>query len=425
MVEAIKEYEKESDNDKFYRMEMTFNRPGNYNQIDNNPFFYSYAGVSNFSSSGKKDVESYLNKIGFHYNGFFTKYDGGSTYAINSFLGIKYLMEDKKVSSNIHPYFLDYDTFKEVNLSSESEAKYYKNDDALSLGFLSDKSGSYFVNEGNRAESGNVYWFDHFEYQNSMFKTMNNSIGDDIFYPLKEQSFSTSLVYETDEFGIRTYKNVRKGSTIRITYYTPPAGYNFPIYFSEKNYTQDVYFTLDGKNVPINTYWNKGIFSVKETINHTHNLTISFAKDFEKITIRPELYYENVTVLKNYLNAEKEGKFIIDKIDNTLTAKSYRGHINLSNKTNKDLIFTLPNEKGIKVYIDGKKAEVYTKFNIFTAVDISKLEAGNHDIVIQYSDRGLVASLPLFIVTALGFVPLVIFYSKLENKVFKKREKKK
>ena len=425
IIDAVKEYEKENDNDKFYRMETTFNRPGNYNQINNNPFFYSYSGVSTFSSSGKKDVESYLSKIGFHYNGFFTKYDGGSTYAINSLLGIKYLVEDKEASSNIHPYFLEYNTFHKIEPKDGENAIYYQNPDALSLGFLSDKSGSYFINEGNRAESGNVYWFDHFEYQNSMFKTLNKSIGEDIFYPLQVESISTSLIYTTDEFGIRTYKDVKKGSSIRITYSTPIEGIGSPIYFSEKNYTADCYYILNGKSMPINTYWNKGIFSVKDTTNHLHTLNITFNQDRASVTIRPELYYENVTVLRKYLNAAKEGEFIIDEIDNTLTKKAYRGHIDLADKQNKDLIFTLPNEKGISVYIDGKKANIYTKFNIFTAVDISKLDAGRHEVTIQYVDKGLVASLPLSITTFLGFVPLVIFYNKIETKAFKKKERKK
>ena len=105
----VKAYEKEHDNAVFYRMEATFNRPGNYNDINNNPFFYSYAGLSNFSSSSKKDIEGYAPKLGFHYNWFWVKYDGGSTYAINSLLGIKYLIEDPTSIENIHPYFLDHD----------------------------------------------------------------------------------------------------------------------------------------------------------------------------------------------------------------------------------------------------------------------------------------------------------------------------
>ena len=257
-----------------------------------------------------------------------------------------------------------------------------------------------------------------------MFKTLDNE-SEDIFYPLSEDIFYTTIDYETDEFGIRTFKNVKAGQTIKYTFTTPSEGYDFPLYFSEKNYTQGVTYYLDGKYMPINTYWNKGIFSIKDTIGHKHNLTINFTSDFDSITLRPELYYENLTNLKKCLQKEKESEFIIDKIENTMTSKAFKGHINLNGKVNKDLLFTLPNEKGIKIYIDGKKVAVYTKFNIFTAVDISKLEAGNHKITIQYTDTGLVASLPLFIITALGLVPLVIFYNKIEEFVFKKRSKKK
>ena len=421
----IKKYERDNDNNPFFRMEATFNRPGNYNQIDNNPMFYSYSGLSNFSSSSKKDVESYMSKIGFHYNNFFSKYDGGSTYAINSFLGVKYLLEDQSNRQNIHPYFLDFNTFEKLELEDSNNVSFYKNNKALSLGFLSDKSNSHFINEGRTAESGNTYWFNHFEYQNSMFKTMNKEIDQDIFYPLEMLSISTSLEYDIDEFGIYTYKNVKRGNIIRITYKTPDEGINYPLYFSEKNYKADMYFTLDGKNMPINTYWNKGIFSFKDTNNHNHTLQISFSKDFDSITLRPELYYENLDILSNYLNKEKEEEFIIDKINNSLTKKSFSGHIELKEKHDKDLIFTLPNEKGISVYIDGKKASIYTKFNIFTGVDISSLEKGRHKITIEYQDKGLTLSLPITIITTLGLPPLVIFYDKLEKMLFKRKREEK
>ena len=418
----IKKYDKETYNSPFYRMESTFNRPGNYNQIDNNPMFYSYNGVSNFSSSSKKDVESYLGRLGFHYNSFFTKYEGGSTYAINSLLGIKYLLEDKSSSENIHPYFLEYDTFNKLALEDTNNIDFYYNKNAINLGFASDKSASWYVNEGNKAESGNTYWFDHFEYQNQIFKEINNSINEDIYKPLTVKSITTSIIFDTDEFGLRTYKNVKEGNIIEISYETPTEGYDFPKYFSEKTYFSGASFYLDNRLMPINTYWNKGIFSIKESTNHKHTLRIRFSQNYEEIKIRPELYYEDLNVLNSYLTQMKNNEFTIDKINNSLTKKSYQGHLAINSQANKDLIFTLPNEKGISVYIDSKKVKVNTRFNIFTSVDISNLKEGNHKVTIEYQDKGLVAALPLFFITITGFVPLIIFYNKIEDLLFKKRK---
>ena len=89
----------------------------------------------------------------------------------------------------------------------------------------------------------------------------------------------------------------------------------------------------------------------------------------------------------------------------------------------KDLIFTLPNETGIKVYVDGKLQKTFTKWNVFTAIDLSNIELGNHKIIIKYQDIPFTVSLPISITAVLGLVPLVIFYDKIEVLLFKKRKK--
>lgn len=423
--DAIKEYAKKNNESPFYRMEATFNRPGNYNQIDNNPMFYSYSGLSNFSSSSKKEVEGYMAKIGFHYNGFFSKYQAGSTYGMNSFLGIKYLLEAKEEKQNIHPYFLDNDTFKQIDINDNNGVKFYENENAINLGFISDKTTSYFINEGVTAESGNTYWFNHFEYQNQIFKSINNSIDKDIYHPLSVSSYTTSIEYEDDEFGIRTYKNVKKGDRITIKYSVPVEAYNFPLYFSEKNYRQDISFYVDSRPMRINTYWNRGIFSFPHNTLHSHTLLIVFNKDFENVEVTPEMYYENLDVLKVYTSGMKENEFVVNKIQNGLTKKAFHGHISIKENANKELIFTLPHEDGIQVYVDGKRVKSMTKFNIFTAIDLSNVKLGDHKITIQYQDNVLVLSLPFFLITLLGFVPLVIFYDKIEKVCIKKIRKRK
>ena len=72
--------------------------------------------------------------------------------------------------------------------------------------------------------------------------------------------------------------------------------------------------------------------------------------------------------------------------------------------------------------IDGKKVKTITRFNIFTSVDVSNLEAGEHKVTIRYRDTGLSITLPIFFISLGGTVPLIMFYNKLENKIFKKRK---
>ena len=419
---ALKNYEKERDNSPFYRMEATFNRPGNYNNIDNNPMFYNYSGLSNFSSSSKKDVEGYLSKVGFHYNGFFAKYDGGSTYAMNSLLGIKYLVEDKKAAFNIHPYFLDCDTFNKIDVVESKNLNFYKNDYATTIAFQSDKSGSYFINEGTSISSSYVYWFDKFEYQNSMFKTLDNSIQKDVFYPLNITNIDTSISYTTDEGGLRIYQNVKSGNTISITFKVPSEGYNHPLYFSEKDYNGDITYRIDNHKYEINTYWHKGIYSFPDNASHVHTLNIVFNKDYSSIKLRPELYYENIDITKQYMTSAKKDELVVDKVSSTLTKYIFDGHINLTSLANKDLVFTIPYEKEIHVKVDGKEVETYKKYNIFTAIDLSGLEIGNHKISIYYDDGAMKVGYVMAGVGLVLLVPLIIFYDRIENFLFYRKK---
>ena len=418
----IKKYDKDTYNSPYYKMESTFNRVGNYNLINNNPTFYSFNGLSNTSSANEKDVAYYMRKLGFHYNYYFNKYERGSTYSINSLLGIKYLVEDIESEENQHPYFLDCQTFDKLDISTE-EINYYYNPKAINLGFTSDKSGAYFVNEGEESElTGKIHWFDHFEYQNEIFKTINNQIDDQIFKPLEITKITTALEYEEDEYGVRTYKNVLRGKSIKIDFKVPDAAIDMPLYFGEKNNYEKATFTLDEERVT-NNYWTNGIASFPDTEDHLHQLVVRFNEDVESIELITELYYEDLNVSNLYLNALKENEFVVTKVENTLTSKAYKGSISVSDN-NKDLVFTLPHKNGIKVYIDGKEQKTQTKFNIFTAVSLENISGGNHQVTIKYQDNAMVVALPITIVGVIGLVPLVIFYKKIEDSIFafKKQE---
>ena len=421
----IKQYDKNKFDSAFYRMESTFNRPGNYNQIDNNPMFYSYSGLSNFSSSSKKEVESYMSKVGYHYNGFFSKFQAGSTYSITSLLGIKYILENPNEYKNNHPYYLDYNTCQKL-YTVINDVNFYYNPNAVNLGFVSDKTNVYYINEGTRAESGTVYWFDHFEYQNSIFKTMVRSIDEDIFKPLTitKMTKSSSLEYEEDEFGFKTFKNIKKGDYVNIEFTVPNEGRAYPLYFSEKNYYKNASFYIDNHPYAINTYWNKGIFSFPDTKNHKHTLYIRFSENAENVYLRPELYYEDLSVSQKYFDNIKKQEFIVDKVTNGVTKKAFTGHINVIDD-NKMLVFTIPHESGISVYVDGKKAKTMTKYNIFTAIDLSSYKLGEHKVTIQYQDKYLAVSLPIFFISLGGFVPLVVFYTKVEEALIGKMKNRK
>ena len=138
------------------------------------------------------------------------------------------------------------------------------------------------------------------------------------------------------------------------------------------------------------------------------------------MTLIPELYYENLDTTYEFLNAINKYQIKVDKQVSTITKGGFSGTINLEEKVDKDLIFTIPYEKEIHVKVDGKEIETYKKCNIFTAIDLSKLDAGEHKISIYYQDTGLLVGYILAILSIASLVPLIIFYSKIEKALFKK-----
>ncbi len=413
VFEAVKNYDASNN----YRMESTFNRPGNYNLIDNNPLFYSFSGLSHFSSNEKKIVEEYFEKLGFHYNYFFERYDGGSTLAMNSFLNLKYLIDDNSSTTN-KPIFMKNTSsnnfFHKIDMKDTVDGyTYYQNDKALSYAFLIDDDSYHYVSEGERREDGSVYYYDHFEYQNEMYKTMISTIVDengekkDIFHalPMKIED-SSAYTYTVDSDGFY-HITAKKGATIRFRFTVTEDGYNNNLYFYDKNATTAYRTYLDNRYYENHSYWHKGIRGFEDNSTHTHVLSYTLTSDIEDKLFRPFAYYEDLAILGEYLDALKESSSNDLENKSSLFSFSYQGTVNIKEgMENKTLLFTLPNERGISIYIDGKKQKVVTRMNIFAAVDFSSLSVGEHKIEIRYTDLGFAIGA---VISVLAFIGLVSF----------------
>ena len=92
-TEPVVDYVKEYD-DTFYRMEKTFQRS------NNDAMFYSYNGLSHFSSTEQTFVPIFLEKLGFKSHRLvWAYYNTGSTAEVDSFLGVKYVLSKNDLTS--------------------------------------------------------------------------------------------------------------------------------------------------------------------------------------------------------------------------------------------------------------------------------------------------------------------------------------
>lgn len=432
IFDAVKEY----DSSSTYRMEGLFNRPGNYNNVNNNPMFYSYNGLNHFSSSEKKSVEEYFTKIGFHYNGYFERYDGGSTCSINSLLNMKYLIDIGDTSSN-NPIFYkntsSNNPWKKIDLNSNTSynVKYYENSKAISYGFIIDDNNSTYISEGRYKENGDIYWYDHFEYQNEIFKTLVSNIVDengnrkDIFIPIKlNLEDSSKYSYTIDDDGFYHF-TAKAGTYITFSFTLDENAIGNNLYYNTKDEDSRIYSYVDNSRIENNTYWHKGIHGFNDNSTHKHTLRLYIVDDIDNQIIRPEVYYEDLSIMNEYLDSLSSSMLKNVTQKKSLLSYGYKGTINITNENkDKTLLFTLPNEKGIYIKIDGKKQEVVTRLNIFSAVDFSNLNIGEHTIEIYYSDSGLAIGGGISLGFTILFILALIYYPPFEKKYILKDDKK-
>ena len=414
VVNKVKEHD-----DSIYRMEMSENRDGAYNDIDNNPMFYSYNGLSHYSSSEKKEVEEYLKKVGYQYNGYFESFSRGSTTAMNSYLGLKYVIESRTEKINSLHYSSAYTCIdeygREYDLSSEADYKIYQNNFALPLGYRVEKQEGTFINEGVRINDDNVDWFDDFEYQNEIYHNLNGSIKEDVFKKVDYEITSTKglTVVSKNETTGETYYSGNIGASLTLSFSTSE-NVDDGLYFALKNAVENVSVSYDRTYVGTNNYWDSGIFSLENSkIDHT--ITLSLRRKVENVLIQPEIYLEQYDVLNQYITKIKEQAALDLRELKTLTTYSLEGTFNLTDD-NSDFIFTLPYEKKMKVYVDGKKLQTSKKFNIFTGVSLDGIEKGSHTIKITFDEYGLKLGLVISIVGLASLIVIEIIYINRRKK---------
>lgn len=408
-----------------YRMEITTNRPGAYNDIDNNPMFYNYNGLSHFSSNTKLVVSEYYEKLGYHNNHFFEKFDGGGTLSVSSLLGLKYLIDDNDYYGNNKPIYQKHAPFEQLTKlhSTEKNLSFYKNNFALPLGFAVNQMGSHYINEGVKEEGKqDIRWFNHFEYQNEIFKSFVSDVLDsssnkkDIFEPLEIVSINVpdSLTFTTNEFGERYYSGT---GVIVVNFKEPVNVENDNLYFMVRdNYDpQEISYIIDGMTYEVSSYWHKGIRGFERNISGNHSLRIYVKKEVKNIRIAPELYVEKVNVLGEYVNKIKSQSSSDLKAVKKTWSYGLEGTFELT-KENQCFLFTLPFEQDFKVYVDGKQVKTLTRWNVFTAVNLDGYSLGNHKIKLVYSDKNFVFGIIISNIGIGSLVGIMLFEKKLSNK---------
>ena len=145
------------------------------------------------------------------------------------------------------------------------------------------------------------------------------------------------------------------------------------------------------------------------------NLKVDIYKPINNERVMPEFYMENIDTLGEYIETIKaQASYDMKSIKKTWSY-GLEGTFNLT-KENQIFLFTLPYEKDFTITVDGKRLNTITRWNVFTAVDLTGFTLGEHKIKLTYTDKSFIMGLILTNVGIGGLVGIMLFEKKLSNK---------
>lgn len=311
----------------------------------------TYMGITSSTSMGNENIRGFLEALGYtRVSNNQTKYQDTTKFA-DSFLGIKYYIAN--------------------------EVK--ENNDALSLGFTVN-------NSLKNIENFLAQWGEHvnsFEKQNELIKE-STGLGEDLYKPLEIIELTTENLEKKD-----------KNSYTKI-YSDIGGSYSFCFNAINEN---NVYLKLNGNTLE-NTilYVNGEKITDYMGVENYSIINIGKFKANEKVEVKLDvmyddyieindvwLYYEDITVYDKAISILKQNQLNIEK----MSGASLEGKIDV-NKKEQLLLFTVPYDDNLKIYIDGKEREC---LQVLDALIATPIEEGEHTVKVCYIPKHLYISL--------------------------------
>ena len=351
----------------FYRIEKDFQL------TDNDPMLLDYMGASHFSSSERTDVKAYMKQAGYCSNGNWVRYNGGSTYAMDSLLGIRYVYSEKKMSA---PYKF---------LEQVGKFYVYENPYALSMGIpVSEKSLDFSWEEG-----------DKFAFQNRLWEALAPEVGKPLFIREPEPECVLHNLQPQKEEG--TYVKEVDGKEASVEYVFTAQSEDSVFAYIDGKELRDASLFVNGEK--LGSYLSMfshdiiclGRFRKGERVEI--RLSIPENSDKQEIQVSSaQFYYQDMDVWKEYYE-KMSGNVTVEKLSDTRLKGTF------SNKDGKPwLLFTIPHDENWKVTVDGESVRTAECGGIFLGAAVPE---GEHEIALSYAVPGLKTGVIISAVSAL------------------------
>lgn len=381
------DYIKETEKDSFYRLEQEYQRTEDFG---NDGLMFEYNGIGGGSVTVNHKIRKILAKYGEHWNDLRLSYEKGMTSSMDAFFGIKYLTSERDLETE-----KDYKKLETIEGTS-----IYSNPFALKIGILAD----------NKIKDLDISKItDVFEVQNKLWSSL---YGKDIELYKEEKDIKfnghnmntmpqislkdaqsakekNSSIYEIENEVEKTddiYKE--KYNTILELDYQPYIEYNFtakedgPVYlYVEYFLNREGIGTEDDILQYIGTY-KKGDKITKRIYEQQYQMKDYNAKSYIDLISSVKVAYYNKELFENTVKDIQNRDITINKNENNDTIV----YGNFKNNKEQYIVFTIPNDNGWNLYIDGEKTEIEELGNMFIG---AKVEPGEHTYMLKYFPVGL------------------------------------
>lgn len=363
LIEEIKNKDRD-----FYRIEKTYSRDAN------DAFLLDYSGVSHFSSTLKYKIMQFLPAAGYRFYPTRFEYGEGSTVTMDSLLGLKYIVSNKKTIGK--PYTVVF---------TRGDKTVYRNPYCLPIAFMTDSQ--------SELQEDILSISDHFMMQNVIFEALSGN---------PDPIFTEALIeHESTKDNEAEWKIKCQNTGTLYAVFDSPEENLVSIEVNGKFI--DNYF--DGKGHPL---LRLGSFAEGEEIHVIMKTTDTSGS----LNLSEAVFaFENPFLLLSEINQLKEHALTINAYSDTEINGS------ITAETEGKLFFSIPFDKGWSLTIDGVKTESVHAFGIFLTADVP---AGEHQIQLRYRPQGFIPGVIISIVsiicTAGGLIAERKYLSQIAEK---------
>lgn len=376
---------KEQDTD-FYRIEKYYRRS------HNDSMQFDYSGLTHYSSCEKKEIISFMGKMGFRDNGNWSFYNNGSTSFIDSLFGVKYVISQFDTTGK--PYSKAF---------VHGDKTVFRNPYALPLAFNADKA----------VRSADCRQDNVFEIQNNLADSISGN-SNEIFREAKCEDLHIENMKAEQVQGYTSYTKEDPSKDAYLEY---------SIIVDNENVLQ-AYFTapdLQGAEIFLNGssmggYFEKYRWDVMDLGSHEEGerVTVRIVPESDSLKIgNAYFYYEDCEALRDWYQSVSAERCSLQKLSSSHLA----GEVNVDE--NKCIVFSIPYEESWKIYIDGVEEHTQEAAGRLLSVDASP---GRHEIELVYQAAGRTLGITISCVSFVFFLYILWIENreKMEQKKYKK-----